>query len=203
MQTSITKAIGVCTVVVFLSGCFGSGAKTSSSSIKTPHRSQSNVSISPEARKDYDVALEAMRDGKNGKAKSLLNTLVKTYPDLSGPHTNLGLIYFNEQNFAKAEDSFLQAIEKNPSSWVSYNHLGIINRRNGKFKEAEQYYLKALDINQEYALAHYNIGILYDLYLGKLKKARDHYRRFQKLSPNEDKEVSKWLIDLERRIKRK
>lgn len=200
MLTSIIKAICIGTVMALLSGCFGtSGVKSGSGS--SMQSGSIPASVSPEARNDYDAALEAMRSGDEGRAKALLNSLINAYPNLSGPHTNLGLLYFREKKIDQAEASFLKAVEMNPNSSVSYNHLGIISRGKGEFSKAEDYYLKALNINQDYALAHLNLGILYDLYLGKLGKARDHYEWFQKLTPEEDKEVKKWLIDLERRIK--
>jgi tetratricopeptide (TPR) repeat protein len=142
-----------------------------------------------------------MRNGDNAKAKDLLANLSKTYPELSGPYTNLGLIYFREGKIDEAEKTFLQAVKVNPKSAVSYNHLGIISRGKGKFQEAKEYYQQALKINDDYAYAHLNIGILYDLYLGELDKALDHYNRFQSLSPEKDPEVEKWIVDLQRRIK--
>jgi tetratricopeptide (TPR) repeat protein len=111
------------------------------------------------------------------------------------------LIYFREGNTTKAEEAFQQAVKVNPQSAVSYNHLGIISRGKGKFQEARAYYEQALKINDDYAYAHLNIGILYDLYLGELDKALTHYQRFQKLSPEKDPEVEKWIVDLQRRIK--
>lgn len=184
--------------LALLSGCAAPEKKVETTDKKTVKPEEQ---ISPEARKDYDAALQAMRGGDNGKAKALLASLSTAYPALSGPYTNLGLIYFREGNIDEAEKAFLQAIKVNPKSAVSYNHLGIINRGKGKFPEAKTFYQKALDINDEYAYAHLNIGILYDLYLGELEAALDHYQRFQELNPKEDKEVKKWIVDLERRIK--
>ena len=71
-----------------------------------------------------------------------------------------------------------------------------------KFEEARDNYEKALKIDPNYAYAHLNYGILLDLYLGELDNALDHYQTYQKLAPEEDKEVEKWIVDLERRIKR-
>lgn len=198
---SYTKSITIFGLsIALLSGCAGFGGSKKEAETTQPDRAQA-AQVSPEARKNYDEALVAMRDGDNNKAKSQLLDLTKTYPNLSGPYTNLGLIYFREGKIDDAQAAFEQAIKVNPKSAVSYNHLGIIHRGKGKFKEAEDNYLQALSINKDYAYAHLNIGILYDLYLGELEKALDHYNRFQKLSSEEDPEVKKWIIDLKRRIK--
>lgn len=201
MLTSIIKILCLFVAVAMLAGCFGSSPVKNTSTGATVNNGSNT--ISPEARQDYEAALEAMKRGDVGKAKALLKSLVQAYPELSGPHTNLGLLYFREQKVDEAEASFVKAIEVNPNSSVSYNHLGIINRGKGNFTEAENYYLKALDINDDYALAHLNLGILYDLYLGKLKQAKEHYERFLKITSDEDKEVKQWLVDLDRRIRAK
>ena len=196
----LATVLAICISIV--GGCAGMGeseneAKAGQSSQGQPKEPQ----VSPEVRQNYDDALKAMRDGENDKAKELLSNLTSSYPTLSGPYTNLGLIYFREGNIDEAEAAFQQAIKVNPKSAVSYNHLGIINRGKGKFQEAKQDYELALRINNDYANAHLNIGILYDLYLGDLQKALDHYNRFQNLTPEKDQEVAKWIADLERRIK--
>jgi tetratricopeptide (TPR) repeat protein len=190
--------IGLCISIV--GGCAGTGESKQEGEAGQPQAQPQEV-VLPEARQKYDDALKAMRDGDNDKAKDLLLNLSKTYPELSGPYTNLGLIYFREGKLDDAEAAFLQAIKANPKSAVSYNHLGIINRGKGKFQEAKANYLEALKINDEYAYAHLNIGILYDLYLGELDKALDHYNRFQSLSAEKDPEVEKWIVDLKRRMK--
>jgi tetratricopeptide (TPR) repeat protein len=186
--------------VSMFGGCAGTGETKKEAESAQP-QAQPQDAVSPEARQNYDAALKAMRNGDSDKAKNMLLTLSNTYPDLSGPYTNLGLIYFREGNTAKAEEAFQQAVKVNPQSAVSYNHLGIISRGKGKFQEARAYYEQALKINDDYAYAHLNIGILYDLYLGELDKALTHYQRFQKLSPEKDPEVEKWIVDLQRRIK--
>lgn len=181
-------------------GCAGTG--DTKKEVEAGSQSQpAEPQVAPEARQVYDEALKSMRSGNNDKAKDLLLQLSKSYPTLSGPFTNLGLIYFREGKIEEAESAFQQAIKVNPKSAVSYNHLGIINRNKGNFQEAKQDYEKALKINDGYAYAHLNLGILYDLYLGDLQKALDHYNQFQNLSPQKDKEVEKWIADLQRRIK--
>ncbi len=195
------KSVAIISLCVgIFAGCAGTGESKKEAETGQPQAQPQEV-ISPEARQQYDDALKAMRNGDNAKAKELLSNLSKTYPDLSGPYTNLGLIYFREGKIDEAEAEFLQAVKANPKSAVSYNHLGIISRGKGKFQEAKAHYEQALKINDDYAYAHLNLGILYDLYLGELDKALEHYNRFQSLSPEKDPEVEKWIVDLKRRMK--
>jgi tetratricopeptide (TPR) repeat protein len=198
---NLAAVIGLC--VGLLAACAGTGEskKESETSQAQMQQQPPETQVSPQARQSYDDALKAMSIGDNEKARKLLTSLTQSYPNLSGPYTNLGLLYFREGKIDEAQTAFEQAIKVNPKSAVSYNHLGIINRGKGKFQEAKEDYERALNINGDYAYAHLNIGILYDLYLGDLDKALEHYQRFQALSPEKDKEVEKWIVDLQRRIK--
>ena len=185
-------------VVTFGVGCGGTTkrAPRSEAAIKA-----AEASVPSTARKEYNSAIEAMKSGNIPQARNILSNLTQKYPDLSGPHVNLGIIYFRADEIDKAEESFKQALKINPDSAVSLNHLGIIYRGKGKFKEAKSNYEKALEIAPNYAYAHLNYGILLDLYMGELNEALDHYEKFQELAPNQDKEVKNWIVDLKRRIK--
>ena len=68
--------------------------------------------------------------------------------------------------------------------------------------EARKAYDAALSIDANYAYAHLNIAILYDLYLHDGNKALQHYQRYQALSPTEDTQVVKWIVDLQQRMKK-
>jgi Flp pilus assembly protein TadD len=191
--------------LLMIIGCAGSAKKVE----KEPEPAAgdkvtpaADMKIPPDARQQYDQAIAAMRSGNIAKAKDILSNLTRDYPDISGPYVNLGIIHFRADDIDQAEEAFKQALKVNPESAVSLNHLGIIYRGKGKFDEARSNYEKALKIDPNYAYAHLNYGILLDLYLGELDEAMDHYQRFQKLAPEEDKEVEKWIVDLERRMKK-
>ena len=196
--------LGALTLIVII-GCAGPekkpGKETEQPSVEKA-TSAAEVKIPPGARQQYDDAIAAMRSGNIAQAKNILSNLTKAYPDLAGPYVNLGIIHFRADEIDQAEEEFKQALKVNPESAVSLNHLGIIYRGKGKFEEARTNYEKALKIDPNYAYAHLNYGILLDLYLGELDDALEHYQTYQKLSPEEDKEVEKWIVDLERRIKR-
>ncbi|WP_455200028.1 tetratricopeptide repeat protein [Kaarinaea lacus] len=204
MQKLIGKwAILVTLLSLLVSGCAGTGKEAP----KSEQAAQSKAAaaeekIPPSARQQYDEAIAAMRSGNIAQAKNILSNLNKAYPDIAGPYVNLGIIHFRADEIDQAEAAFKQALKVNPDSAVSLNHLGIINRGKGNFAEARSNYEKALDIEPNYAYAHLNYGILLDLYLGELEQALEHYETFQELAPEKDKEVSKWIVDLERRIKR-
>lgn len=192
-------------IVILINGCAApekqkpEPAATDKSAASLPV--VADVKIPPNARQQYDEAIAAMRSGNIPQAKNILSNLTKSFPEIAGPYVNLGIIHFRADEIDQAEEAFNQALKVNPQSAVSLNHLGIIYRGRGKFDEARANYEKALTLDPNYAYAHLNYGILLDLYLGELDKALDHYQTFQKLAPQEDKEVEKWIVDLERRMK--
>jgi len=203
--TSKWAVLAALLMLLVIIGCAGPEKKVE----KEPDQTTANkaapaaeVKIPPSARQQYDEAIAAMRSGNIAQAKNILSNLTKAYPDIAGPYVNLGIIHFRADEIDQAEEAFKQALKVNPESAVSLNHLGIIYRGKGKFEEARTSYEKALKIDPNYAYAHLNYGILLDLYLGQLDDALEQYQTYQKLSPGEDKEVEKWIVDLERRIKR-
>ena len=152
------------------------------------------------AKATYSRAISAVKAGQTKKAIQLFTGLTREYPDFAPGFTNLGLLYLKQENLADAEHAFNQAILLNPADAVAYNHLGVVLRQRGQFEQASQAYEKALGINAAYAGAHLNLGILNDLYLQDLSKALRHYQRYQALTGESDKQVAKWIVDLQRRV---
>ena len=165
-------------------------------------RSAAEAPVDPAAKRDFDNALKAMVAGNDKEAERLLGQLIVKYPELSGPNANLGIVYLRTGRLADAERVVTQAIKQNPSNAMYYNLLGIINRTAGKFVDARKAYDSALQIDGNYAYAHLNIAILYDLYLNDANKALQHYQRYQALTPKEDPQVTKWIVDLQQRMKK-
>jgi len=161
--------------------------------VKTPE-------ITPKFQQDYNRAIALIQTKKNRSAISSLNKLIQNYPQFAGPHVNLGLIYFKAKQYSKARKEFDKALVLNPNNAVCHNHIGIIQRKNGEFKLALQSYKLAIRNNSNYASAHLNIGILYDIYLADLTKALNHYQHYQRITGAKDKKVSKWIIDIKRRV---
>ena len=152
------------------------------------------------AKATYTRAISAVKAGQDKKAIQLFTGLTRDYPDFAASFTNLGLLYLRHEKLDEAEHAFKQAITINPADAIAYNHLGIVLRQRGQFVQARQAYESALRINSGYASAHLNLGILNDLYLQNLKTALQHYQRYQALTGDADKQVAKWIVDLERRV---
>ena len=157
--------------------------------------------VNTAARADYERALDALKAGREREAEQALLAMGRTYPDLSGPPANLGVLYFRMGKLEEAEQALRQAIKINPDRPAYYNQLGIVYRARGRFDDARKAYDKALQLDPDYSKAHLNIGILYDLYLNDLAKALQHYQRYQQLHTPEDKQVAKWIVDINQRTR--
>ena len=181
-----------------LAGC--SSTPTSKATAQAP-----SVEAAPrrssEAESDFKRAQKAMKIQNYRKAEKLFTEMTQKYPDFAGPYANLGIIYAQDGRYKDAEKQYKKAIKLNKNNPLVYNQLGILYRENGRFDEAESAYQKALKLDKDYTNAHINLGILYDLYMGDLKKAVNHYKRYQELSTNKDKKAAIWILDLQRRIK--
>lgn len=191
-------------VMLITQGCStGPGARVTEKSDSVADKGKTATSkANPQAQAAFKRALHAIDQDNDEQAINILTDMAEAYPDLSGSHTNLGLIYFRAGDLQKAEAAFRQAIRVNPGNAVAYNHLGILYRMAGRFSEAENAYLSAIQNKPDYANAHLNLGILYDVYLRRLDVALRHYKTFQSLQPEKDMTVKNWIIGLKRRARR-
>ena len=157
-----------------------------------------NIKYNP----DYTQALAAMKSGELKEAQLLLRKVIKQQPKFSNAHVNMGIIYFKRNSLTEAENSFQYALKINPENMYAFNHLGLLYRHQGKFSAAKTAYEKAIDIDSNYAYAQLNLGILFDLYLYDFSSAIEQYKKYQDILGKDDKQVNKWIIDLERRLKK-
>jgi Flp pilus assembly protein TadD len=127
-----------------------------------------------------------------------MQVLTQSYPELSGPHLNLGILYRNSNQLAEAEKSLAKATELAPWDAQTWTEYGVTLRQAGKFAEARTAYEKALEVNPSYAPAHRNLGVVLDLFLDDPVKAQAEFETYKTLT-GEDKPVSGWIAELRAR----
>jgi len=154
--------------------------------------------IPERAAQQYAQALELMKSGRNTDAELEFQQLVASYPQLTGPQLNLGLLYLRDSHLPEAETAFKTALEHSPNNVVAGNELGIVERKLGKFTEAEAAYQRTIAADPNYAPAHLNLGVLYDLYLAQPQKALEEFERYVEIA-GENKQVTGWLAELRKR----
>ena len=187
--------------LLVLTGCASSGPKseaqiTAGSAVGDD---AAVVAIPARALTMYEQAAAVMASGDFLEAELRFKEFLLQYPTYPGAHVNLAIIHVSNENDAAAAASIDAALAIDPQYAPALNQKGMLLRRNGKFIEAEAAYLKAVTASPDYALAHYNLGVLNELYLQRLDAALQHYERYQEIA-GEDNLVSKWIVDLKRRI---
>ena len=155
--------------------------------------------VSPAVQRAYDEARKAMRAGRPADAERGLRAIVKSNPELGGPHANLGLLLRQAGQLPEAVAELEAAVHANPQQAVYFNQLGIAYRQQGEFAKAREAYERAIDLDAAYASPLLNLGILHDLYLGEGSRALALYDRYLALSPGGDAQVAKWVADLKNR----
>lgn len=190
--TSLTATLWLLFVLV-LQGCMTAPTIEDDVAVTT-------IKAPPEAVAEFTRAVDMLKSGQRGVALQLFQHMLTRYPQLAGVHVNIGIIQIQDGKTEDAIATLNRAIQINPANAVAHHHLGIAYRQAGKFNDAKTAYLQALKINPDYANAHLNLGILYDIYLQQLPEALEHYKHYQRLATAEDKQVGKWVIDLERRV---
>jgi len=75
--------------------------------------------------------------GKFDEALAKFNEVLKDVPKCGECHTNIGAIYTRQQDWAKAEEAYKQAIAVNPDLVDAYNGLANVYNAQKKFNEAQ------------------------------------------------------------------
>jgi len=152
--------------------------------------------VSAEVLRAFDNAALALQQGHFDEAERGFLELVRSNPDLGGPHANLGIIYRHAGKLAQAASELEAAVRSNPQQPVFWNQLGITYREQGQFSKAREAYEKAIAIDPSYSAPYLNLGILFDLYLWDGKRALELYDQYLAQSPGGDPTVTKWVADL-------
>jgi tetratricopeptide (TPR) repeat protein len=93
---------------------------------------------------------------------------------------NLGTIYYNRNDFVRAEGYYRQAIESDPRYALAYFDLGNVLDETGRLKEAISCYQTAIMLAPTYADAHYNVALAFEK-MRQPRKALSHWQAYLKL----------------------
>lgn len=175
------------------------GACASSPPAKRPVAPvQSQVpSTNTNAQQQFTAALALMKSGERFAARDAFLELSRVYPTLSGPLTNLGILYAQLGQRGEAMSALARAAAVNPDNAVAHNWLGSLYREGGDFQRAEAAYRQALKVQPDYAAAHRNLGLLYEVALRRPQDALPHYREAQRLAGTDAPLLTAWIRDLE------
>lgn len=89
---------------------------------------------------------------------------------------DLGMLYYEQQNYADAAKQLGKAVELGMSDASLYNHLGISYSRTKQLPQAITYYKKALKLDPDLAEAHLNLGFAYEQTNRRSLAAKEYQR---------------------------
>lgn len=133
---------------------------------------------------------------KKGQPESAEQEYLKALqadPAYKQVNLNLGVIYYDNEEYAKAEGHFLREIQLNPGfeAAFAYNNIGNIRVQQGLHEDALYFYEKSLQIYPKYEDGRINLGrTCHDLGIIKinqdsLKAALDYFSRAVEYTPDE------------------
>jgi len=139
-----------------------------------------------------------MRSGNTTEAELEFKQMTLSYPRLSAPYVNLGILYRKAGRLDQSEEALKNAVDRNGSSAIAWNELGATQRLRGEFPDAAASYEKAIGADANFAAAYRNLGVVSDLYLGDPERALTALERYKELT-GEDRPVTSWIAELRQR----
>jgi Tfp pilus assembly protein PilF len=137
--------------------------------------SVASLTVSDEARSEYQKALECLSRQDREEAIRHLERAVEVAPQYADAWNRLGTISYKAQEYERAEHYFREAIEQDPSSYSPLVNLGAALLLQDRLQEALIVNLEATQRQPDDPLAHAQLGGTY-FALGELDKAEHHLK---------------------------
>ena len=128
----------------------------------------------------YQIGLLAIGSDA-AAAQSAYEKALAIQPNFAPGQRDLGMLYFRQQNYAKAAAHLERAADLGIADAPLYNFLGIAFSQTGRLRPAVVSYQKALRIDPNLAEAHLNLGFAYQR-LNQPKQAAAEYQKACALS---------------------
>jgi tetratricopeptide (TPR) repeat protein len=141
------------------------------------------------------IALEE-DPGTQTDAIAIYDKVLELEPQHAAAHINLGTIFYNRQDYIKAELHYRAAIEADPRYALAYFDLGNVLDETGRVPEAIKTYSTALLLAPTYADAHYNLALAYEK-MKQPRKALKHWRAYVRLDS-----AGPWSVHARNQIRR-
>ena len=125
---------------------------------------QSNGEVTPEVQKLYAQAKAAQQQGDSATAIATYRAMIKLAPHLAAAYNNLGMLYFNEHDYAHAAEVLKRGLELHSDMPTASAMLGMSYFQLGSNEKAEPLLRSALKANPtddtvEMMLAHILINL--------------------------------------------
>jgi tetratricopeptide (TPR) repeat protein len=123
-----------------------------------------------------------LEDTAPEQAFLVYSALLQAEPDHVAANVNIGTIYYNRGDMAKAEYHYRLAVALDSNYALPLFDLGNVLDEKGDVPGAIAMYERAVQIAPTYADAHYNLALAYERHI-EPNKALPHWRAYVKLDP--------------------
>lgn len=106
-------------------------------------------------------------------------------PDDAARYVDLGMAYFEAEQFREATAAFNQALALDPNTAAAYNGLGRVAYHTGPPAAAVAAYEQAIALDPHYIAPVYGLGILYAAQLGDYEQAVAAFQRGLQHNPED------------------
>lgn len=110
------------------------------------------ISIPQDPRPFHAKAYLLQNNGQIEEAKDIYTSLVVQFADYHDAYLNLGVLYFEQDSFDKAEELFTILSSKKPADYLPYFLLGKTQEQSGQIDKAINSYKNALNLNKNDSL---------------------------------------------------
>jgi tetratricopeptide (TPR) repeat protein len=93
---------------------------------------------------DYRKIQDLISCGEQEEAMAALEEFLRSFPDHSAAHDDLGVLSFQKGYKKQAGDHFLKSLEANPKNWNAAKNLADLLFEQGHFEDAFQFYQRVL-----------------------------------------------------------
>ena len=143
------------------------------------------VLISPDFASYNDLGSAYAHFGQLEEAKVNWEKSLELNPHLIQAYMNLGRVYLKTKNYPKVIYYNQKIIDYEPDNLNAYINLGNTQLLLGKLDSAKATYETALLKHPEVAGIHKNLGIIYFQKNKNMSKAKSHFQKYLRLSPNQ------------------
>ena len=162
-----------------------------------PARSVRPISVVQTAAEYFARGLVLEEDPKSlDKAMEAYQTVLELDPDYAPAHINLGTVYYNQEDFTRAEYHYRKAIDCDQRYALAWFDLGNVLDETGRVAEAIKAYQTAIRLAPTYADAHYNLALAFER-SREPRKALARWRHYLKLDSQ-----SPWAVHARNQVKR-
>ncbi len=130
------------------------------------------------------------------EAVAVYEKVLQLDPNHAAAHINLGTLYYNRQEYTRAEKHYRKAIEVDPRYALAYFDLGNVLDETGRVPDAIAAYKTALVLAPTYADAHYNLALAYEK-IREPRRALPHWRAYVRLD-----NAGPWAIHARNQIRK-